>query len=40
MTARNAPCNGSLGAGATTQFGFLASWDRTNEVPAVTCTAS
>lgn len=40
VTARNASYNGSLGAGASTSFGFLGSWQGTNSVPAVTCTAS
>jgi mannan endo-1,4-beta-mannosidase len=40
VTARNVSYNGSLGAGASTTFGFLASWSGTNGVPAVSCTAS
>ncbi|WP_027346183.1 cellulase family glycosylhydrolase [Hamadaea tsunoensis] len=40
VTAKNVTYNGSLGAGASTSFGFLASWNGTNAVPAVTCTAS
>ncbi len=40
VTARNVSYNGSLGAGASTQFGFLGSWNTTNPVPALTCTAS
>ncbi|MEH0829789.1 cellulase family glycosylhydrolase [Micromonospora sp. CPCC 205714] len=39
-TARNVDYNGRLGAGASTSFGFIASWNGTNPVPAVTCTAS
>ncbi len=39
ITARNVSYNGSLGAGANTQFGFLGSWNGTNAVPSVTCTA-
>ncbi|MCW3843453.1 cellulase family glycosylhydrolase [Micromonospora yasonensis] len=39
-TARNMDYNGRLGAGASTTFGFLGSWNGTNAVPAVTCTAS
>lgn len=31
--------NGDLAAGATTRFGFIASWSGTNPVPTVTCTA-
>jgi mannan endo-1,4-beta-mannosidase len=40
ITARNMTYNGSLGAGASTTFGFLGSWNGTNAVPAVSCTAS
>jgi mannan endo-1,4-beta-mannosidase len=40
VTARNMSYNGSLGAGASTTFGFLGSWNGTNPVPAVSCTAS
>jgi mannan endo-1,4-beta-mannosidase len=40
VTARNVDYNGSLGAGASTTFGFLASWNGTNAVPTVSCTAS
>ncbi|WP_341719807.1 cellulase family glycosylhydrolase [Micromonospora sp. FIMYZ51] len=40
VTARNVDYNGRLGAGASTSFGFLGSWNGTNPVPAVTCTAS
>lgn len=40
VTARNADWNGRLGAGASTSFGFIASWNGTNATPAVTCTAS
>ncbi|MEV4478446.1 cellulase family glycosylhydrolase [Micromonospora coxensis] len=39
-TARNVDYNGRLGAGASTSFGFIGSWNGTNSVPAVTCTAS
>ncbi len=39
VTAKNAGYNGSLGAGASTSFGFLGSWTGTNSVPAVSCTA-
>jgi len=39
VTARNAAYNGSLAAGGSTTFGFLASWNNaTNAVPAVQCT--
>lgn len=40
VTARNVSYNGSLAAGAGTTFGFLGSWNGTNSVPALTCTAS
>ncbi|MDX3110405.1 cellulose binding domain-containing protein, partial [Nonomuraea angiospora] len=39
VTARNMSYNGSLGAGATTAFGFLGSWNGTNSVPTLTCAA-
>jgi lysophospholipase L1-like esterase len=39
VTARNVSYNASLAAGASTSFGFIATWnDTTNAVPAVTCT--
>jgi lysophospholipase L1-like esterase len=39
VTARNVSYNGSLGSGASTLFGFLASWNNTtNAVPAASCT--
>ncbi|GAA4439996.1 CotH kinase family protein [Phytohabitans houttuyneae] len=40
VTARNVAYNGSLGAGASTAFGFIGSWNGTNAAPAVTCTAT
>ena len=41
VTARNVSYNGALGAGASTNFGFLGSWNgTTNAIPALTCTAS
>jgi cellulase/cellobiase CelA1 len=41
VTARNVSYNGGLAAGASTTFGFLASWNNTtNAVPAVSCTLS
>lgn len=41
VTARNVSYNGGLGAGASTTFGFLASWNNaTNAVPTVSCTLS
>ncbi|WP_083672750.1 cellulose binding domain-containing protein [Micromonospora sp. CB01531] len=39
-TARNVDYNGLLGAGASTGFGFLGSWNGTNTAPSLTCTAS
>jgi mannan endo-1,4-beta-mannosidase len=32
--------NGALGPNATTSFGFLGSWNGTNNAPTVTCTRS
>jgi chitin-binding protein len=40
VTARNVSYNGSLGAGASTSFGFIGSWNGTNSVPTPTCTAT
>ncbi len=40
VTARNVSYNGSLGAGASTQFGFLANSSATATVPTVSCSAS
>lgn len=40
VTASNAPQNGSLAAGTSTDFGFLGSWNGTNSTPSLTCTAS
>jgi mannan endo-1,4-beta-mannosidase len=40
VTARNLSYNGSLGAGVSTTFGFLGSWNGANRVPTVSCTAS
>ncbi|GAA1773787.1 CotH kinase family protein [Luedemannella helvata] len=39
VTATNVSYNGALGAGASTTFGFLGSWNGTNTAPSVTCTA-
>jgi lysophospholipase L1-like esterase len=39
VTARNVGYNGSLAAGAGTQFGFLGTWQGSNNPPAVTCAA-
>ena len=40
VIARNVSHNGRLGAGASTSFGFLGSWNGSNSAPAVSCTAS
>jgi mannan endo-1,4-beta-mannosidase len=41
VVATNMPYNGSLGAGASTTFGFIASWNNSaNTNPAPSCTAS
>lgn len=40
VTAGNVSYNGSLGAGASTTFGFLGSWNGANRVPALSCVAS
>ena len=40
VTARSVTWNGSLAAGATATFGFIASHSGTNTPPAVTCTVS
>jgi lysophospholipase L1-like esterase len=40
ITARNLSYNGALNAGASTTFGFLASWNGANTAPAVSCTLS
>ncbi|MCW6007309.1 cellulase family glycosylhydrolase [Micromonospora sp. CPCC 205371] len=40
VTARNVSYNGNLGAGASTTFGFLGSWNGTNSAPTPTCTAT
>ena len=40
VTARNVSYNGALGAGASTEFGFLGTWTGTNQAPALTCAAS
>ena len=38
-TVRNVSHNGSLGAGATTTFGFNGNWNGTNTIPTLTCTS-
>ena len=40
VTAKNVSYNGSLAAGASTTFGFLASSNGTNTAPTPACTAS
>jgi len=39
VTARNVDYNGRLAAGASTSFGFIATWNGTSTSSAVTCTA-
>jgi mannan endo-1,4-beta-mannosidase len=39
-TARNVSYNGNLGAGASTNFGFLGSWTGSNGAPALSCSAT
>ena len=41
ITAQNVSYNGSLGASASTNFGFIGTWNNSsNSVPTLTCTAS
>ncbi|WP_422770824.1 CotH kinase family protein [Plantactinospora sp. WMMC1484] len=40
VTATNVSHNGALSAGASTNFGFLGTWNGTNSPPTPTCTAS
>jgi hypothetical protein len=40
VTATNVSYNGTLAAGASTQFGFLGSWNGANTTPALTCTVN
>ncbi|MFF0245482.1 cellulose binding domain-containing protein [Streptosporangium sandarakinum] len=40
VTVRNLSWNGSLAAGASTTFGFLASWNGVNTAPVPTCSAA
>jgi endo-1,4-beta-xylanase len=41
VTARNVSYNGTVGAGATTTFGFIGTWNGSNPAPSpVNCTAS
>ncbi|MFY1632884.1 cellulase family glycosylhydrolase [Solwaraspora sp. WMMB335] len=39
VTATNVSYNGNLGSGQSTTFGFIGSWNGTNSVPPVACTA-
>jgi endoglucanase len=38
-TVRNVGHNGSLGASASTTFGFNGTWNGTNSIPTLTCTS-
>jgi lysophospholipase L1-like esterase len=40
VTARNLSHNGTVAAGGSVQFGFLANWNGTNGAPTPTCAAS
>jgi len=40
VTAKNVSYNGKLPAGGSATFGFLGSWNGTNSVPTLSCTAS
>jgi mannan endo-1,4-beta-mannosidase len=40
VSARNMVYNGNLGAGASTTFGFIGSWNGTNSSPSLSCTAT
>ncbi|MEU7714254.1 cellulose binding domain-containing protein [Micromonospora chalcea] len=40
VTARNVSYNGALGAGASTEFGFLGSVGGTNTIPTLRCAAA
>jgi lysophospholipase L1-like esterase len=40
VTARNVSYNGALGAGASTEFGFLGTWTGSNQAPTLACAAS
>jgi cellulase/cellobiase CelA1 len=39
-SVRDAGYNGTLGANASTTFGFTGTWNGTNSVPALTCARS
>ncbi|MEU7689712.1 cellulose binding domain-containing protein [Microbispora hainanensis] len=40
VTVKNESWNGSLGAGASTTFGFIASWNSANSAPTPACTTA
>jgi lysophospholipase L1-like esterase len=40
VIARNVGFNGAIGAGDSTEFGFIGTWTGTNAAPALTCTAT
>jgi mannan endo-1,4-beta-mannosidase len=40
VTARNVSYNGRLGAGQSTNFGFIGSWTGSNTAPSLSCSAS
>ncbi|GLY22753.1 cellulase family glycosylhydrolase [Micromonospora sp. NBRC 101691] len=40
VAARNMSYNGSLGAGVSTTFGFIGTWNGTNSRPTLSCTAT
>ncbi len=40
VAARNMSYNGSLGAGVSTTFGFIGTWNGTNSRPTLACTAT
>jgi endoglucanase len=40
VTARNVSYNGAIGAGGSTTFGFIGSWNGTNSAPSLSCAAS
>jgi endoglucanase len=40
VTARNVSYNGAIAAAGSTTFGFLGSWNGTNSVPSLSCTAN
>ncbi|WP_348775284.1 cellulose binding domain-containing protein [Solwaraspora sp. WMMD937] len=40
VTAANVSFNGLLGAGASTTFGFIGTWNGSNATPSLTCTAT